>query len=284
MTKYQLELFNDLILTKSFSKTAKHFNTAYQNVIYQITKLEEEFDTTFFIRNKSVTLPTLAGEAFSKHSNHLIREYNELKAKIKELTKTIVLGVDDFLYNPLISQYLTNTENKPISTHPINCSYFMESLNNGDISCFLGFENILDKTTYFKPFYKDKLCLVLSNDHKLAKYETISINDIKDCIIDLTKFPYLLPHDVLKTLGEFNTIKTDIIPAAFGHLLVTGKTITIIPYLYKFFYPRVFKYTIIENVTITHGIYYKYESDMIQEFADKLKECAIQIEKEQLLI
>lgn len=126
MTKYQIELFNDLIITKSFSKTAKHFNTAYQNVIYQITKLEEEFDTTFFIRNKAVTLPTLTGEAFSKHSVDLIKEYNELKTKITELTNSIVIGVDEFLYNPFISQYLATIEHKSITTYPMDCNYFME--------------------------------------------------------------------------------------------------------------------------------------------------------------
>lgn len=285
MTKYQLELFNDLIVTKSFSKTATHFNTAYQNVIYQISKLEDEFETTFFIRSKAITELNYVGEEFAKYSTDLIKQYDEIKSKIKFITNRIILGIDIISFDPILSQFFTIYDDNEIDTRPMVRNKLFEALNSGEISCFLGSTaNTTEVINNFEPIIEDQLCLVVSDKHYLYNCDSLSINDIKDNVIDLSKYPTLVTDDNLKLLKDKNEIKTDIIPSAYAHLLKLGNTITIVPNLYKDFYPNSFKFIKIDDLKIKHGLYYKYKSAKFIQFSDRLKECALQIQNDMVTI
>ena len=48
-----IEYFNELITTKNFSIVAQNFNVSQPTITMAIKRLEEEFNTKFFIRNKS---------------------------------------------------------------------------------------------------------------------------------------------------------------------------------------------------------------------------------------
>lgn len=285
MTKYQLELFNDLVVTKSFSKTARHFNTAYQNVIYQISKLEEEFESTFFIRSKAVTELNYVGEEFAKYSTELIKQYDEIKLRIKLITNRIILGIDIISFDPILSQYFTIYDDNEIDTHPMIRNKLFDALNSGEISCFLGITaNITENNNNFESIIEDQLCLVVSDKHDLYKCNSLSIEDIKGNVIDLSKIPDIITEDNLKLLKENNEIKTDIIPSAHGHLLKLGNTVAIIPFLYRNFYPNTFKFIKIDDLRIKHGLYYKYKSAKFIQFSDRLRECAFQVLNEMLTI
>ena len=90
MNNYQANLFVSLSNTNSFSKTAKIFVTNYQNVIYQIDKLEEEFDTKFFDRTKKGCTLTQTGIIFKSFVENYLCQYDTAKEKIHKANDNII--------------------------------------------------------------------------------------------------------------------------------------------------------------------------------------------------
>ena len=53
MNIYQIQLLDSVFKTNSLAKTAVEFGCAYQNVAYQLNKLDEEFGIKILTRNKN---------------------------------------------------------------------------------------------------------------------------------------------------------------------------------------------------------------------------------------
>ena len=53
MNIYQIQLLDSVFKTNSLAKTAVEFGCAYQNVAYQLNKLDEEFGIKILTKNKN---------------------------------------------------------------------------------------------------------------------------------------------------------------------------------------------------------------------------------------
>ncbi len=140
MNNYQANLFVSLSNTNSFSKTAKIFVTNYQNVIYQIDKLEEEFDTKFFDRTKKGCTLTQTGIIFKSFVENYLCQYDTAKEKIHKANDNIIFGVNYYIIQPVISIYYNRYLDDKIIYSPMKYTNLYSALKEGEISCFIGCE------------------------------------------------------------------------------------------------------------------------------------------------
>ena len=70
------EYFHQLVKEKNFSKVAQIFSVSQPTVTLAIKRLEEEFETTFFIRDRShkELLVTPSGYQFDAHLKVILNE------------------------------------------------------------------------------------------------------------------------------------------------------------------------------------------------------------------
>ncbi len=273
MNNYQIELFNDLVKTNSFSQTAKNFTTAYQNVIYQIKNLEKEFDTNLFVRNKNGCTLTESGKIFSDYAQKYTNNYKEIQHKINLLKSKITFGIDDTFLDPIVSIFATNNKGKIIYT-PMKYTELYDALKNEIIDCYFGYERNWDKSISFLPIYDDKLYLVTSKNNPLASRPEITFSEIKNFIINLSTFKNLIYKIPIKDLEKNNTINTNSAISVVDYRLETGTEISITTHLRQLYFSSKLIFIPITDTKITYGLFYKRNSKAIMMIKEKLKSAA----------
>ncbi len=271
MNDYQVRLFLSLSETSSLSKTAKEFGINYQNVTYQLDRLEEEFNSKFFERDKKGCIITQSGIVFQAFAKNFLTSYENTREKITLVEDNILFGVNYQIIQPIVSTFYNNYPNEKIVYIPMEYSNLYNALKDGEISCFLGHEKKWDKNIYYEPLLKDYLCIVTNDKQTLNKKGSIAFSKLEGLTIDISKHIYVKNAIPLKQLALKNTIKTDSIPAVFEHQILYGQSATIVPSLYRKLYPMDNLFTPISDSHIAFGLYYKNKNKQIDDLITKLK-------------
>lgn len=98
-----LEYYQELIKCQNFSQVASHFNVRQPTITMAIQRLENDFGTTFFIRDhahKQLHI-TQAGQQFANHVDVIL---NELSIAKEEITRTQASRIR-FGLPPIIGNY-----------------------------------------------------------------------------------------------------------------------------------------------------------------------------------
>ena len=75
MNIYQIQLLDSVFKTNSLAKTAVEFGCAYQNVAYQLNKLDEEFGIKILTKNKNGSVFTSDGLLFYSYAIKILENY-----------------------------------------------------------------------------------------------------------------------------------------------------------------------------------------------------------------
>ncbi len=279
MNDYQARLFLSLSETGSLSKTAKDFGVNYQNITYQLDKLEEEFKSKFFERDKKGCVITQSGTLFKTFAKNFLSNYESTKEKITLIEDNILFGVNFQIIQPIVSTFYNNYPNERILYVPMEYPNLYDALRNGEISCFLGHEKVWDKNINYEPLLKDHLCIVTNGKKVLNNKDSITFSELEGLTIDISKHIYVKNAIPLKELAKKNTIKTDSIPAVFEHQILYGQSTTIVPSLYRKLYPMDHLFTSISDSHITFGLYYKNRTKQIDDIIIKLKSISEEFNK-----
>ena len=103
-----LEYFNSLCTTKSFTKTSRQFYISQPSITMALHRLEKELDTKLIIRDHSRNeiLLTKSGEVLENHIKNILLEIKKTKSEIARINgDKIKLGVPPIIgayYFPLI--------------------------------------------------------------------------------------------------------------------------------------------------------------------------------------
>lgn len=189
MTLQQIKYFIEVADTKRFTAAANNLFIAQSSLSYAISELEHELGVPLFIRNanKKVAL-TEYGKAFLPHAHDV---FNAVDAGQKELKNmqdpssgTVNMG---FFY------CVANSEIPSIFRHfyadnPDSNIFIDFGVNQGhgtiDTEVQLGkYDMIVSTSDYIKDcssakIGRQKLGLIVPNNHKLAKQASVSIQDI----------------------------------------------------------------------------------------------------------
>lgn len=184
-----LEYFHKLVSEKNFSKVAEFFSVSQPTVTLAIKRLEDMYETEFFIRDRShkELIVTDSGRQFDEHVALIL---NELKIAEKEIEHT---KKDRFFFGlpPIIGNYFfPNIVSKLISTGLINqletkeggSKELLNLLLDGTIDfCLLGSLSPLDRTELaVETFAHSSFKVIVSKDHPLASKKAVYFSELKN--------------------------------------------------------------------------------------------------------
>jgi Transcriptional regulator len=183
----QLEYFIQIVNSGSYSEAADQLFVSQSSLSKQILALEKELNISLFDRHKRRIELTKAGQAFLPHARELILEYQNMSADISQFKIIPELKIAAF---PVIAQYgvisfITQFRQKYPS---VNLTFEEREaaevnmiLSNHSCDCAFMRDNYLDKDHYdMVEIAKDRMVLVLSRNHPLAKRKNVSLSELSN--------------------------------------------------------------------------------------------------------
>lgn len=211
-----LEYFNSLCITKSFTKTSRQFYISQPSITMALHRLEKELNTKLIIRDHSQNQISLTkpGEVLEKHIKNILSEIKEAKSEISRINgDKIKLGVP-----PIIGAYYFPLILKDLVEHGLDkCFTLVETgsvkmkklLLKGEVDiCFIGsVVPIKEDAIRSHVLTTDEFAICINRNHPLAKKDTLDFKELSG-----EKFISLggdyVHNQVLKELCRKNNIST----------------------------------------------------------------------------
>ncbi|MBR2845586.1 MAG: LysR family transcriptional regulator [Solobacterium sp.] len=270
MNMYQLQLLDSVFKTNNLAKTAEEFNCAYQNVAYQLNKLDEEFGIKILTKSKNGSVFTNDGLIFYSYAIKILESYNNLKTEIEKKSTKIRFGVDLIYIPPIISDFFVNNLDKGIEAVSFPYKKLMDALLDNKIDCYFGHESTWHKSIYFEPIYMDSLSIVTCKNSYLTNMESISFNNLTDFTIDLSMYKSIISNKLLDKIPKTSKVILDNPVSMVRYELVKGTAISIIPSMYKSSFSSNVSFVPIDNSPVQYGLFYRERSIQICEILSKL--------------
>ncbi len=187
MTMEQIDFFLMTVRCDTFLEAAENLHIAQSTLSKQIQKLESELNLTLFDRTRRQAVLTPAGELFCQEASELSRQYHQMLQKMRHFKESErqPLRVGSL---PFLTQYhLTSRIRAFAHTHPEvelmleECeeNELMDGLQSGRFDLVIARDSMISPQKYhFVPLAKDRLCVLLPNDHPLAEKSSLTIADI----------------------------------------------------------------------------------------------------------
>lgn len=180
-TLTQLEYLIAVDLHRHFGKAAKACHISQPTLSMQLHKLEEEYGITFFDRSKKPILATREGATLIEQAKAVLREAKKLDHLVRNQDK--VTGEFKLALIPTIAPYLlprflgyfasaypeVNLQVQEMTTQNIVKALENDEIDAGILATPLKGESLIEIPLYYEPFF-----LLISNEHPLAKVQTVN--------------------------------------------------------------------------------------------------------------
>jgi LysR family transcriptional regulator, transcription activator of glutamate synthase operon len=183
----QVQLFLAVTTTGSFSAAADELYLTQSLISKQIIALEKEFGVLLFDRSKRKIALTEAGETFLKYARSLHDDYLTMLAEISTYKSTSFFSI---IAIPVIAQYgITTHLARFKSIYPkLNITLdereavlLLPALSNQQYDLAFMRDYMLDREIYSSlTIAEDKLQLVVSKNHRLARRESVFLTELAD--------------------------------------------------------------------------------------------------------
>ena len=188
MDTKSLEYYHKLVEEKNFSKVAEFFEVSQPTITLAIKRLENEYQTKFFLRDRShkELILTKDGKQFDRH---VVTILNELEIARKEICRNqeqmIRLGLP-----PIISQFyflqITPglTDNKLLRRiepyEEKGSAILLKMLKDGtlDMSLLSSTTPLTDKNLKAHIISKANFKIIVSPQHRLANRKSVTFNEL----------------------------------------------------------------------------------------------------------
>lgn len=210
----QLKTFIAVVELKNFTKTAVKLNMSQPTVSLHIKNLEEELNTPLFIREKKSFHITPAGNLLYKRAIQLLRLAEQTKEEIlwqhkevngvlrvaasytigESVLPDVLVRMHDKYPDLQIEVTIKNTEEVATAVRELKC----------DVGLIEG--SVKASELMVQPFKEDKLLLVASKNHPLAKRDVVRIEEL------------LYTHWVMREEGSGTREYTDYILQGIGNI------------------------------------------------------------------
>ena len=186
MTLLQLNYVLQLSQHKSFSKAAKTLNISQPALSLQVSKLESELGIQLFNRTISSIELTHEGEIFVERSGEVLQMVDNLQnlpIELEDAPKGVInIGIIPTLapyWVPLfIDSFQQQFEEITVKIVEMKTEDIIVSLKSGAIDVGFLSTPIIAKGIDFKPLFYEQFYLYISENHPLAKYETIDLSKV----------------------------------------------------------------------------------------------------------
>lgn len=186
MTLRHLSIFLEVCHTMNMSAAAKNLYMTQPSVSQAIKELETFYGSLLFERLSQRLYLTPAGSTLYQYANEILSLQKESIERIStnKFTETIRIGGNYTAGLHMISDITSSFQSKNPDTEfqvIINKAPHLKQLlheNQIDLALMEESKAKEDRDFIQKPFFKDKIVLVIPPSHPFSKKSTLSINDI----------------------------------------------------------------------------------------------------------
>ena len=207
LTKY--DIFFKVLETKTISQAAKELGYSQSAISQTIKALEEELETTLFIRQKSGVTLSQDGLAYLPFLKSVQASLDNLRTKKKEMKGldqvTLRIGtftsVSRHLLPSLMEEFIQIYPNVQFELYQSEYTNIEQQLIDGSLD--LGFTCIdAIQQVQYQELYYDEMFALVPQKHVLAKYNVLSMKQIaKYPFIQLDEGDYSLPIHMFHSLN-----------------------------------------------------------------------------------
>ena len=139
-----LEYYQQLIKDQNFSKVAQHFGVSQPTITMAIQRLEQDFNTTFFVRDHvhRELHVTATGQQFANHVDLILNELQVAKKEIDRANATkIRFGlppiIGNYYFPPLTPRLMRHQLMPDLETYEHGSRELLKMLQHGDLDMAL---------------------------------------------------------------------------------------------------------------------------------------------------
>lgn len=183
-----LEYFIELVKDKNFSVVADHFQVSQPTITMAINRLEEEYGTTFFIRDHihhQITV-TKIGQQYAQHVRMILRELAIARreidhAKLNKIRFGLPPIIGNYYFPPLTPRLLRSNLIDKLEVTEEGSENLLQMLLRGELDmALLGSASPLQQPELsVKEFAQYPFHIIMSRDHQLAKKQDLQFADLK---------------------------------------------------------------------------------------------------------
>ena len=211
MTFEQLDYFITAVESDTFFDAAETLHITQSTLSKQMKKIEVELDLTLWDRTRRSAKLTSAGEVFYQEAKNLSKQYHKTLIKMQKLQEIVSqelhIGTLPFLaqYNitERIRQFQISHPEIKLKLSEVEEKDLLAGLSNDTFDFVIARKSMIAINNYcFHVIAQDTLCVILPENHPLAKYSILSLEDIK-----MENFILMHPYTSIYQLCE--TLFTD---------------------------------------------------------------------------
>jgi DNA-binding transcriptional LysR family regulator len=181
-----LEVFCDLVDTRSFSKAATMNYISQSAVSQQVRALEDRFERKLVERSRGGLVPTAAGLLFYQGCREILERYVALGEEIKGLSDIIsgqvrvatIYSVGLHELSPVVKKFIKSYPQVNIHIEYSRTNKVYDDVISGAIDLGIVAYPAARSQIEIIPFRSDRLVLVCSPDHPLARRNRIDIGGL----------------------------------------------------------------------------------------------------------
>lgn len=212
----KIKSFIAVVISESFSDAAEMLYTTQASVSKHVLSLERELGVTLFDRSKRKVKLTESGHVFLHYAQILMDTYNEMNNALGELCnrqnmQTTVASIPVIAHYGIVSLISDFRERNPhinLIVDEREAFDIIGGLEDGQYEMAFMRERGLDQSKFQQlVLFCDRLAVLIPDDHPLAKFDEISIRQLKnETFLMLGKRTGLYDFfvDVCDRYGEFS--------------------------------------------------------------------------------
>jgi len=186
----QLEVLVAVARERSFSRAAEVLGRTQPAISQAVRRLEQEIGEKLFDRSSKDGTLTAAGEVLIEHAQHILNLRNSAGRALRDLRELqegrVTISANEhtvFCLLPVIAEFRRSHPRIKVEVRRGVASRIPREVTLRDVE--LGVISFAPDDPSIKavPVMTDSLVVIVAPDHRLAKAETISINDLGEEIL-----------------------------------------------------------------------------------------------------
>lgn len=184
-----LKAFLTLVEQKNFTRAAERCHVSQSTLSGMIQRLEEDVGTRLFDRDTRNVVLTPEGALLADAARHLVDEIestfsnlNDLVAKKKGRVGIAALpSISGDWLPPVIGEFRSLYSGIAVEVYDVLSDTCMQLLNSGDADIAIAAPNTPLDEYCSEHFHTDRFYLVCRRDHRVARLESVSLDDLDGC-------------------------------------------------------------------------------------------------------
>ena len=172
----QIQAFEKLCCTNSFTQTAKHLHVTQSAISHSIRGLEEDIGSKLVLKKGRKIILTQAGEKLLEFARPMLEGMVKVKEEISEgkidQVERLRIGASDqicrFLLPDILSEFAENKPSTKFEVRGLDTLDCLNLLSEGEIDLALTVEPIQRNEYSFVPCFSDEIVVIVYPEHGWA--------------------------------------------------------------------------------------------------------------------